>query len=116
MENLELIKRQDLLSDANRISKEIENLEDFKNTVTRFDEECMGIPAVKLFLIKEVEITTVTKNKLFGTRNFGAGKFESTLEVPNSIRNKILDIVDIKIQELTKELETIVPLKSRVGK
>jgi len=93
------------LSRANWLQKEIENLEHFLYTVVEFDEKSMGIASVTVLMSKTVDV----KISILGSRFFGCGTHIQDIAVPDQIRNGLIEMSKVRLQELKNELSAILP-------
>lgn len=89
------------LNKANKLEEEIRKLEHFLYVVTRFHDDPKSIPAVKLFVKRNVEYS------FFGSRYFGLGTHEEVVRVPNSIRNDLIEFTEKRLNELKSEQESL---------
>jgi hypothetical protein len=91
------------LEKANKLQKEINELENFLMAVTRFDKECGGIPSVNVIMTKVANV----KVSIFGSRYFGCGTHTQTVLVPNQVRNDLLEWVNNRLHEKENELSIL---------
>jgi len=90
------------LEQANKLQKQIEELENFLFVVVEFDEKSKAIPSVWCSMTKTIKVEL----SLFGFRGFGCGNHSQTVVIPNLIRNNLIDSCKARLQELKDELAT----------
>jgi len=91
------------LEKANYLQEEIRKLEHFLSIVVTFDEKSMAIPSTNVLMTKKVDV----KISPFGSRFFGIGTHIQEIEVPNQIRNGLIELVKEKLQELNEKLNSM---------
>jgi len=93
------------LDKANALQKEIEELEHFLYTVTKFDKKIAAIPSVNAIMKKEVKVEV----SVLGSRFFGCGTHVQNIFIPNSIRNAFIELAEKHKQELEAEFKACFP-------
>jgi len=99
---------QEMIVKSDKIRLEIQELEEFLDTVVRFDKERFAQKSrcVSLLFVRKVYVKTY----FLGKRIFGpcvSDYKSSSIIVPNLIRNDIREIVRSKLSNLHKELNAI---------
>lgn len=92
------------IEEINKLNKQIKELEDFLFIVTEFDEKEKGIPSVKVFMTKSIDV----KISLFGSRDFGCGNHSQTLEIPNVLRNTLIMSCNVILSQLKEKLNLMI--------
>lgn len=96
-----------VLQKAKKLDKEINELEYFLHTVTRYNDSISGITSVKVFMKQSI----VKKVSFFGSRFFGCGTHEQEIQVPNRLRNDLIDLAYKRLSELESEYKSLLTPK-----
>lgn len=95
------MEKQNYLNKANALKKDIEQLEHFLFTVVKYDKNSAAIPSTNVIMKKKV----TTECSLFGTRFFGCGTHMQEINIPNELRNAVIELAQKRKEELEAEFK-----------
>lgn len=99
------MKKETYLDKANALQKEIKELEHFLYTVVEYDKNSAAIPSTNVIMKKKVTVEC----SLFGTRFFGCGTHMQEINIPNELRNAMIELAEKRKEELDAEFKACFP-------